>query len=86
VLVYGAYEPIDRSNPKVYAYTRSLDNNKVIVLLNFSPSTTTFSAPASVGKPGAVLINNVRALHVTLGGENNRFKLEPYQAVIVTLQ
>jgi oligo-1,6-glucosidase len=86
VLVYGAYELIDRNNPMVYAFTRSLDNNKVIVLLNFSPSTTNFSAPSSVGKPGTVLINNLRALHVTFGAEYNNFKLDPYQAVIVKLQ
>jgi oligo-1,6-glucosidase len=35
-LVYGKFHLLDRSNPKVYAYTRSMEGKKLLVLLNFS--------------------------------------------------
>ena len=35
-LVYGIYELLERDNEKVYAYTRTLNEKKVLVLLNFS--------------------------------------------------
>jgi oligo-1,6-glucosidase len=48
VLTYGRYKLQDRDNPKVYAYTRTLGNKTVWVLLNFSatPAMTTAKVPA----------------------------------------
>lgn len=36
ILVYGKYELLDKENPKIYAYTRTLGNEKWLILLNFS--------------------------------------------------
>ena len=36
VLVYGKYELLHAANPYIYAYTRTLDKVKVLVVLNFS--------------------------------------------------
>jgi oligo-1,6-glucosidase len=41
VLVYGRYKLLDRDNPQVYAYTRTLGERQVLVLLNFSSSAAT---------------------------------------------
>jgi oligo-1,6-glucosidase len=81
VLVYGKYELLDAGNMQVYAYTRSLDKKKVLVLLNFSKESTSFNIPAKTGKPGKIMINNLE--DVTL--ENTVIKLQPYQALIITL-
>jgi oligo-1,6-glucosidase len=35
-LIYGKYTLLDKLNPDIYAYTRELDGNKFLVLLNFS--------------------------------------------------
>ena len=35
-LVYGTYTLLDENNPKVYAYLRTFEDKKIIVLLNFS--------------------------------------------------
>lgn len=82
VLVYGKYELLDRNNEKIYAYTRTLDKNKVLVLLNFSKTVSTFNIPDNTGNPGKVLINNLK--EITLQGR--AIKLQPYQALIMRLQ
>jgi oligo-1,6-glucosidase len=35
-LIYGKYTLLDKDNPKVYAYTREMNEHKILVLLNFS--------------------------------------------------
>jgi oligo-1,6-glucosidase len=84
-LVYGKYELIDRNNEKVYAYTRTLDNKKVLVLLNFSTTPTDFTTLAGIGKTGQVLINNLSDLPVKTATKGSTFTLQPYQAAIVRL-
>lgn len=81
-LVYGAYQLLDENNPQVYAYTRILGEKKVLVVMNFSTKEATFQLPPAVGKPGAVLINNLPKYHFS----GNVFDLSPYQAMIVRLK
>jgi oligo-1,6-glucosidase len=45
VLVYGQYKLLDRDNPQVYAYTRTLGDREILVLLNFSSSMATVTVP-----------------------------------------
>ncbi len=80
-LVYGKYDLIDMDNEKVYAYTRTLNNKKVLVLLNFSTSLSKFEIPKSTGALN-VLMNNTSSLTV----KNNMLTLEPYQALIIRLK
>src|SRR6476620_2305122 len=35
-LIYGKYTLLDKDNPKVYAYTREINEKRILVLLNFS--------------------------------------------------
>lgn len=81
VLVYGEYKLLDRGNEKIYAYTRILDKNKVLIVLNFSETNTTFDIPKNIGTPGQVLINNLK--EITL--QERAVKLQPYQAVVMRL-
>jgi len=78
-LVYGAYALVDKDNKKVYAYTRTLNHNKVLVILNFSKDDVMFNVPSSAGKIKTVLINNLNTVTIN----RNQVKLQPYQAVIV---
>lgn len=80
-LVYGKYQLLDKENKNVYAYTRTLDKKKVLVVLNFSKTTTTFDIPKNIGTIGQVLINNVK--EITL--QERAIKLKPYQAVVLRL-
>ena len=58
-LVYGEYKLLDENNSQVYAYTRTLNSKKVLVVMNFSDKNVKFNLPASAGKAGEVLINNL---------------------------
>ncbi len=82
VLVHGKYALLDEGNEQLYAYTRSLDKKKVLVLLNFSKENSSFLLPAKAGKPGRVLINNLADVTIKDGS----IKLQPYQAVIINLE
>ncbi|HEV8080465.1 MAG TPA: alpha-glucosidase [Chitinophagaceae bacterium] len=79
-LVYGKYELLDKDNEKIYVHTRTLDNKKVLVLLNFSASHSKFEMPKKSGSLN-VLMNNVASLIV----KNNTVTMEPYQALIIRL-
>lgn len=76
-LVYGSYELLYPEHTQLYAYTRSLDDNKLLVLLNFSDQALEQSLSDNICL-GDVLINNLS----TFSCEDNKIRLEPYQAII----
>ncbi|MCW3110006.1 MAG: alpha-glucosidase, partial [Segetibacter sp.] len=82
-LVYGRYELLDRANEKIYAYTRSLNDKKVLVLLNFSSSKPTFKMPkANLLSRLNVLRNNVSTIYV----KNNTITMQPWQALVIRMK
>ena len=81
VLVYGDYELLSREHPQVYAYSRSLDANRVLVALNFSTDEIVYQWPEGVRTSG-VLITNYEKVDRNAKGA----RLRPYQAVIFSLQ
>ncbi len=81
VLVYGAYRLLLPEHKQVYAYTRTLGDKKMLVLLNFSADAATAELPSGI-EPAAVLINN----YEQVDRNNSRVQLAPYQAVIFSLK
>ena len=81
VLVYGKYELLQREHPDIYAYTRTLDDEKMLVLLNFSQETATItlSGMSDFGEP---IINNYSELDI----DQDKASLLPYQAVILKIK
>lgn len=82
VLVYGKYTLVDAANEQVYAYTRELNGEKVLVLLCFSDKGGTVTLPAGM-QTGEELINN---LTEKITNNNGSIALKPWQAVIVKLK
>ena len=80
VLVYGKYTLLDRENPNVFAYTRELNEKKVLVLLNFSDEQTSFNIEILTSKSKIILDNytNTKTL--------KKHILRPYEAVIIELK
>ncbi len=81
VLVYGKYELLDKANPNVYAYTRTGDGEKLLIVLNF----TAHNADANIGidvKKATLLLSNY---HTAPLSKNKTITLNPYQAVIYQL-
>jgi oligo-1,6-glucosidase len=81
VLVYGTYRLLDRENPEVFAYTRSLNDRILMVALSFSRAGGHTHVPAGYSA-GRTLINNLENSPV----RGARLVLEPYQAVVVELK
>lgn len=61
LLVYGEYEIIQEEHPTIYAYSRTLDDEQMKILLNFSESTSKINL-LDLGLYKEVLINNYNEL------------------------
>ena len=82
VLVYGQYDLLLDDHEQIYAYTRTLGNEKLLVLLNFSDEVAEAVLPDGL-KVGKKLINNYATLPFK---EGNTIQLAPYQALVVELK
>jgi oligo-1,6-glucosidase len=80
VLVYGKYTLIQKEHKTIYAYTRILENEKMLILLNFSKEKSHFMY-ADLQEHPTILINNYKELT----GSRNGLELAAYQAVIIKL-
>lgn len=81
-LVYGKYNLIDKDNKNIYAYTRVDENNKILVLMNFSKNNIEWKLPGDIKLAGKTWINNYPELINT----KDKINLKPYQAVCLQLQ
>lgn len=76
-LIFGKYRDLDPYNVKIYAYTRSLANEKYLVIINMSESNVSYEIPDAI-KIKQLVIQNL---------ENSKFSdshvsLQPWQASI----
>lgn len=79
VFVYGHYKLYDLYHQEIYAYTRTLDKEKIFVILNFSKNKVEYTIPPELIYKGKILINN----YADVDFHGNIFSLQPYQAVVV---
>ncbi|AJS61265.1 glycoside hydrolase family 13 protein [Paenibacillus sp. IHBB 10380] len=79
VIVYGEYRLILPLHPDIYAYTRTLGNEQLLVILNFFERESVFELPndLDMGSIGKLLISNY-----PIGSGNNleSLPLRPYEA------
>jgi oligo-1,6-glucosidase len=80
-LVYGKCEILQREYPNIYAFTITLDEENILVLLNFSQETSFISLP-EISNSDNTIINNYSELEI----ENNKINLLSYQAVILRIK
>ncbi len=57
-LIYGNYHDLDPENAKIYAYTRTLQNEKYFIVLNFSRDMLSYVLPKGM-KARQLLISNL---------------------------
>lgn len=79
-LVYGKYTVFDEENPSIYAYTRELNNKKIVVLLNFTNKKAVYNLNFKLGKHEVILDNYEDCTKV----KNN--SLRPYEALIIDIE
>ena len=78
LLVYGKYEILQEEHPTIYAYSRTLDDEQMKILLNFSELTSKINL-LDLGLYKEVIINNYNELLI----DKNTITLQPYQAVVL---
>ncbi|MBT4679540.1 MAG: alpha-glucosidase, partial [Flavobacterium sp.] len=78
LLVYGEYEIIQEEHPTIYAYSRTLDDEQMKILLNFSELTSKINL-SNLVQIKEVLINNYNELLI----DKKTITLHPYQAVVL---
>lgn len=78
-LVYGKYTLLLKDHPQVYAYTRVLNDTRLLVLLNFSKDEIEVRVD-ELSSIKDMLINNYDNLQI----DGSKVTLNPYQAVILS--
>ena len=77
IIVYGQYELLMPEDANLYVYTRTLDEEKLLVVCSFSNQETAFVIPEEFAA-AECLISNMRESY-----ETERFMLKPYEAFVL---
>lgn len=83
VAVYGRYDLLLEENDKIYAFTRTLDNDRLLVILNFSGEKPAFAMPENISYSKAELLI---ANYDVSSDDVRSFNLQPYEARVYRLQ
>lgn len=81
-LVYGAYELLLPDHEQVYAYTRTLNEDRFLILLSFSEEKTTVHIDRFKGTKASMIISNDPAKDTV---DTGSFGIGPYQAIVYKL-
>lgn len=83
IIVNGNYDILVPEDEKIYVYTRKLESQKLLVLLNFTKEEQSFDVPADLqGKKSEVLISNYESSE----GYGSIIPLRPYEAIVYMIQ
>lgn len=77
VIVYGTYDLLLPESEEIYAYTRTLEEEKLLVVCNFADREVDFEVPEEF-LTGEILIGNYGDAAV-----KERICLRPYEAVVI---
>ncbi|WP_100405246.1 glycoside hydrolase family 13 protein [Bacillus solitudinis] len=78
IIVYGTYDLILEEDEKIYAYTRTLGNEKLLIMCNFTGENTNFELPSHIQfESTQLLINNY---HVQNSVDLSSIILRPYES------
>ncbi|MBL8062268.1 MAG: alpha-glucosidase [Anaerolineales bacterium] len=82
-LVYGSYDLLLENDEKVYAFTRTLQSDRLLVILNFADTDAVFNMPEMISYSKAELLSGNYA--APPAGEIHTFTLRPYEALVYRL-
>ena len=84
VVVYGSYDLLLASHEEIYAFTRTLDEDRWLVILNFSRNSPVFHLPENLSVASTeLLINNYE---VNPADDIHAITLRPYEARVYRLK
>lgn len=79
VIVYGRYQSYLDQDPRLFVYSRTLDDQTLIVIANFSRQTNMATMPSELQRTGEALVWNYAPVDAI--GEQK--ELKPYEAIAV---
>jgi len=85
IIVNGKYEALLMDHPQIFAYTRSLENQKLLVINNFYDQNTVFTLPGNIDISGfeeRILISNYNDSSPNL----SEITLRPYESICYILE
>lgn len=86
IIVYGKYDLLLADHPEIFAYTRSLHNETLVVVCNFSANEPVFEIPDSLPYNSIqLLIGNYKDTE-TETGEKANVHLRPYESKVYLLR
>ncbi|HEY0584426.1 MAG TPA: alpha-glucosidase C-terminal domain-containing protein, partial [Chloroflexota bacterium] len=84
VIVYGTYDLLLESHEQIYAFTRTLDDDRLLVILNFSADQPVFALPTNVHFDTADLL--LANYDVQRAQDIRVLTLRPYEARVYRLR
>src|SRR5690606_2809313 len=82
VFVYGMYELLEPNHPHLFVYTRTLDEEKAIVINNFAEQVTKIELPEWV-KDAQLVLNNYDVQDAEI---KQKVTLNPYESRVYLLK
>jgi oligo-1,6-glucosidase len=83
IMVYGTYDLILDDHEEIYAFTRTLNDERLLVVLNFSENTPEFNLPENITYAASdLLISNYT---VDSSDDIHKLTLRPYEARVYLL-
>lgn len=83
IIVHGRYDILLPEDENIYVYTRTLDSQKLLVILNFTGEEQSFTLPADLqDKKSDVLVSN----YEPAPGYVSSIPLRPYEATVYLLE
>ncbi len=79
VIVYGTYRLLEPDREDLYVYTRTLDDEKLLVICNFTKEETKYQIPEAY-RAGTVLIGNRERKRL-----ESDMCLQPYEALVIKI-
>ncbi|HMB25140.1 MAG TPA: alpha-glucosidase C-terminal domain-containing protein, partial [Anaerolineales bacterium] len=84
VIVYGTYDLLLESHEEIYAFTRTLKDDRLLVVLNFSRNSPVFYLPESISYSSAELL--LSNYNVDMNESTRQITLRPFEARVYRLK
>jgi len=81
VIIYGDYHLLCESDPNIFAYERTLNDDKILVVCNFYDKDVVFTYPTPYQEVEILLTNDEES-----GMNLNELALRPYEAIMYKLK
>ncbi|HEX2997418.1 MAG TPA: alpha-glucosidase C-terminal domain-containing protein, partial [Anaerolineales bacterium] len=80
----GTYDILLESHEEIYAFTRTLEGDRLLVILNFSRNSPIFYLPVNISYSGAELL--ISNYNVDINENTRQITLRPFEARVYRLK